>query len=172
MNLADVNEEGLILQMDGNLHAGPDLLKYDPNQQNKNGKMFLEFLERNPSLTVVNSLDICKGLITRSRDVKHGSGVKTEKAVLDFFCVNERMLPFISKMFIDEEREYTLSNFAQLKENRRVIESDHNPLILDLEIEFCKRKPQRIEMFNLKNKACQEAFKVETENNCDPDRKN
>ena len=75
------------------------------------------------------------------------------------------MLPFITKLFIDEDREYSLSNFAQLKANRRVIESDHNPLVLDLSIEFSKKKPQRVEMFNLKNKACQEAFKSETENN-------
>ena len=165
VNLADVNEEGLILQMDGNLHAGPDLVQDDPNPQNKNGKMFLEFLERNPSLIVVNTLDICEGLITRRREVKQSEGIKTEKAVLDFFVVNERMLPFITKLFIDEDREYSLSNFAQLKANRRVIESDHNPLVLDLSIEFSKKKPQRVEMFNLKNKACQEAFKRETENN-------
>ena len=45
-----------------------------------------------------------------------------------------------------------------------MIQSDHNPLILDLDNEFTKIKPERREMFNLKNKACQEAFKQETEN--------
>ena len=54
--------------MDGNLHAGPGLVKKDPNKQNQNGKIFMEFLERNPQLTVLNALNICEGMITRSRN--------------------------------------------------------------------------------------------------------
>jgi hypothetical protein len=56
-----------------------------------------------------------------------------------------------------------MSNFAQFKKNRRVIESDHNGLILELDIQFSYKKLERKEMFNLKNKECQEAFKMETE---------
>ena len=112
-------------------------------------------------------MEICKGLITRKREVKHSLGIKTEEAVLDFFVINERRFPYIKRMLIDEEREFTLSNFSQLKQNMRVIESDHNPLILDLSIDFSRRKPARIEMFNLKNKYCQETFKQETDTNSD-----
>ena len=54
--------------MDGNLHAGQALLKNDPNPQNRNGKMFIEFLERNPTLIVVNALDVCEGLITKKKE--------------------------------------------------------------------------------------------------------
>ena len=68
-------------------------------------------------------------------------------------------------MIVDEKREYCLSNFDQLKKNQRVIESDHNGLILDIEIQFSQKKPERQEMFNLKNKECQEAFTNETELN-------
>ena len=106
-------------------------------------------------------MDICEGLITRKREVL----LETEKAVLDFFVVNERMRPFLQKMIIDEERKYCLSNFAQLRKNKRVIETDHNSEILKLDLQFEKMKPVREEMFNLKNKACQEAFKEETEEN-------
>ena len=70
-------------------------------------------------------------------------------------------------MIVDESREYCLSNFAQFQKNKRVIETDHNGLILELSIEFCNRKPERKELFNLKNKICQEVFKEETENNLD-----
>ena len=70
-------------------------------------------------------------------------------------------------MIIDERRDYCLANFAQLKKNKRVIETDHNGLILDLSHKFCKRNPDRQEVFNLKNKACQEAFRDETEINKD-----
>ena len=80
---AQENETGFILQMDGNLWAGSDVIKDDPNPCNANGKLFKEFLKRHPHLKVVNSLDLCEGLITRQRTTKK----KTETAVLDFFIV-------------------------------------------------------------------------------------
>ena len=68
-------------------------------------------------------------------------------------------------MVIDEKREYCLSNFSQLNKNKRVIETDHNGLILEIAIQFSYKMPERQEMFNLKNKECQESFKKETEIN-------
>ena len=41
--------------------------------------MFEEFLDRNSHLSVVNSLNICEGAITRRR--------KFEESILDFFIV-------------------------------------------------------------------------------------
>ena len=78
---AETENQGVIIQMDGNLHAGKELIKDDPNIQNQNGRLFMQFLQRNSGLVVVNSLSICKGLITRQRRVN----TKTEKAVLVFF---------------------------------------------------------------------------------------
>ena len=91
--------------MDGNLHGGPDLIKKDPNPQNKNGKLFKQFLERNPSLSVANNLNICKGIITRQRKVEG----KIEMAILDFFIMNEKLRPFLAQVIIDEERNFSLS---------------------------------------------------------------
>ena len=42
---AELEGHGLIIQMDGNLHGGPKLIKEDPNAQNYNGKLFMKFLE-------------------------------------------------------------------------------------------------------------------------------
>ena len=103
--------------MDGNLHAGNNLIRNDPNEQNMNGFLFCEFLERNPQLIVVNTLDICEGLITRKRVLEN----KTEEAILDFFIVNEKMRRFLRKMTIDEDREFNLLNLAQMKQNKRII---------------------------------------------------
>ena len=50
---AESENQGLIIQIDGNLHAGPALIKKDPNTQNNNGKIILNFLERNPDLGMV-----------------------------------------------------------------------------------------------------------------------
>ena len=68
---ANMSGAGYILQFDGNLWAGPDIIPGDPHKQNRNGKMFQEFLERHPQLSVINSLALCEGLITRSR-IKNG----------------------------------------------------------------------------------------------------
>ena len=161
VNHSEFEEEGLIIQMDGNLHAGPDIIKNDPNKQNKNGQLFSEFLNRNPQLFVVNSLDICDGLITRKRELEN----KTEEAVLDFFIMNEQMRQFLMKMKVDEEKEFGLLNLAQIKKNGRIIETDHNGLIIDMDVNLERRKPERRELFNLRNKAGQEAFYQETETN-------
>ena len=40
---AEAEEQGIIIQMDGNLHAGEKLIKNDPHPQNHNGKLFMEF---------------------------------------------------------------------------------------------------------------------------------
>ena len=37
-------------------------------------------------------------------------------------------------MKIDEEKEYSVMNLAQLKKNKRIIETDHNAMILDLKM--------------------------------------
>ena len=145
---AELEDQGLIIQMDGNLHAGEGLVKDDPNPQNQNGRLFVQFLQRNPSLTVVNALSICKGLITRQRILES----RTEKAVLDFFLVNDKLSPFLKSMIVDEKREFPLSNFSQIKKNKRVTETDHNGLILELEITFSAKKAERQEMFNMKKK--------------------
>ena len=158
---ADKEEQGVLIQIDGNLHAGEELIKNDPNPKNRNGKLFLQFLQCNPTLTVVNSLDICEGVITRQRETE----VRKEQAVLDFFIVNEKLRPFLKSMLIDEKREFSLNNFAQIKKNKCVVESDHNALILEMKIEYFNKKPERREVFNLKNKESLEMFKKETENN-------
>ena len=105
---AELLGQGLIIQMDGNVHGGPELVKNDPNSQNINGKLFEQFLTRNSSLIVANNTNMCQGKITRIRNLKN----KTENAILDFLIINEKMLPFLKKMVIDEDRNFCLSNYA------------------------------------------------------------
>ena len=81
---AHTNGAAFILQCDGNLWAGKNIIPGDPHEQNQNGKLFSEFLDRNPSLSVVNALSLCEGIITRKKHMKSG----TQESVLDFFyCV-------------------------------------------------------------------------------------
>ena len=163
VNDAEIEGDGIIIQMDGNLHAGPDIIPNDPNIQNQNGKLFSDFLEGNPTLIAVNALDICEGIITRKRELEN----RIEKAVLDFYLINDKMRPFTNKMKIDEDKIFSLINLAQQKKNKCLIETDHNALILDMEMNVMNTKPVREEIYNLKNKACQEEFRKETEINKD-----
>ena len=158
---AELEDHGLIIQMDGNLHAGPELVKNDPNKQNGNGKLFKQFLERNPNLFVANNLNICQGILTRQHDLEN----RTEITILDFFLMNDKLWQFLSKLIIDEERNFCLSNFSQFKQNKKVVETDHNLMIADFDISVPKRNAERIEVFNLKNKVCQELFTKETNEN-------
>ena len=163
VNIAELEEEGILLQMDGNLHAGTGLIKNDPNKQNQNGKLFMQFLQRNKQLTVVNALDVCEGTITRTRDVED----KTEKAILDFIVVNEKILPFVKKMLVDENKVFSLINLAQVKKNKSFVQTDHNALILEMEIKEEKQKQRREEIFNFRSKIGQEEFRKETDENED-----
>ena len=83
---------GFILQMDSNAHLGKDALKDDINEQNVNGKLFVQFLERIPNLTLINSLDLCEGSITCMRKTTRG----TERSILDVYVTCEKMFPYIT----------------------------------------------------------------------------
>ena len=83
VNTAENLEIPIIIQIDSNLHLGNTVVLNDPNVlPNSIGKCMLDFLKRT-NLTLVNPLDICEGLKTRSRTTVTGE----EKSVLDFFLV-------------------------------------------------------------------------------------
>ena len=152
---ADNTGSGFILHFDGNLWAGKDIIPGDPHQQNRNGKLFQEFLERYPHLTVVNALPLCEGLITRRRICKG----KIEESVLDFFLVCNRVLPFVTKMVIDEKKNHILTNYQR---GGRAINSDHFTEYMDIDLELINEKPERIELFNFKDENSQLIFKKST----------
>ena len=149
---------GLVIQMDGNLWAGSHIIPNDPRPQNRNGKLFEQFLTRNSHLTVVNSLDVCEGLITRSR---FRSG-KLEESVLDFFVVCHLVLPHISRMVIDEEGKYVLTNYQQVINGGKAANSDHATQYIDMDLKVITEKPKRCEIWNFKSKEAQDNFKIST----------
>ena len=149
---------GFILHFDGNLWAGKDIIPGDPRPQNRNGKLFQEFLARNSHLTVVNSLSICEGLITRRR-IKDGV---LEESVLDFFVVCDLVLPHVTKMVIDESKKHVLTNYQAVRAGRKATDSDHFTEYMDLDLQIIKEKPVREEVYNFKNEECQNKFKILT----------
>ena len=123
---------GLIIQMDGNICAGNNIINDDPNQQNQNGKLFQEFLNLNTHITVINVLPICKGKITRKRPMINDM----KEIILDFFFVCDQILPLVSKMIIDEKGELALTTYRR----GNIVKLDHNMLILEIDLAFHKEK--------------------------------
>ena len=93
---------------------------------------------------MVNSLPICQGLITRRR-LKDG---KYEESILDFFIVCSKILPYITKMVIDEEKKYILTNYKVAKKNQRAVDSDHFTQYMDVALKVINEKPIRRVLFN------------------------
>ena len=144
---AEKNGAGLILHFDGNLWAGSKIIPGDPRKQNNNGKLFEDFLTRNPNLSVVNALPQCKGLITRSRRKEN----KIEESVLDFFVVCSSVLSYVTQMVIDDKKQHILTNFQSVKNGGKATDSDHFTQFMDLNLELLREKPVRNEMFNFKD---------------------
>ena len=134
---ANDSGSGFILHFDGNLWAGKDIIPGDPRSQNKNGKLFEEFLLQHPHLSVVNALPECEGLITRRRTT---NGIK-EESILDFFIVCDKVLPYLKKMVIDEDKSYVLTNYKNVKKGGEAIDSDHLTQYMDLDLKFESEKP-------------------------------
>ena len=64
-------------------------------------------------------------------------------------------------MLIDESGQFALTKYRK----GNIVKTDHNMLILELNLSFHdEQKLERSEVFNLRNKLCQEDFKEKTSN--------
>ena len=147
--------KGFILQGDLNATLGPSIVPGDLHQQNENGKLFEEFmLQKN--LTVVNSLSLCKGVITRIRMLVTG---KIERSSIDFYVDCECVLAFVTEMIIDSDKKYIATNFTNVKKGGCAVDSDHYTQLMKVKLEVCPNRPKRQKLFNLKNVQCQQTFR-------------
>ena len=86
-----------------------------------------------------------------------------EESIIDHVMITEDLANSLISLKIDEERNNVLTSIAKTKKGVKKSMSDHNPLTAHFEIEWCRKtKKNRVEMFNLKNKLCQEKFKALT----------
>ena len=153
------NNEGkrFILQGDLNSWLGNKLIPNDPRQQNDNGRLMEQFLVKN-QLTVVNGLSVCQGLFTRIRKKKD----TCEKGILDYFVVCRRMLPYVTSMIIDEDKQNILTNYSQVKKGLRAVDSDHVPMEINLNLKIIPTRPTRVVVYNFKDETARQVFKNST----------
>ena len=144
----------LCLEMDANAKLGNRVIKGDPHQMSSNGKQLFNLVERY-NLVVVNATDRCFGIITRIKRMQ----TVTEESILDYFIVCQEFYLMVTSLKIDEDRKYVLTKFVKSKKRSYTVESDHNPLIMEVDISWdMKVKMDRVEIYNLRNSECQEKF--------------
>ena len=150
---AQLEGKGFILQGDLNSWIGSQYIANDPRTQNGNGKRMANFVERN-QLIVVNGLQLCNGLITRSRKCKD----IYEKSILDYFVVCKSILGLITSMEIDEDKKNIPTNYTQVRKGGKATDSDHVSIELCIDIKILPTRPARNVMYNFKNEQGRHMF--------------
>ena len=72
---------------------------------------FLNFLNNNGNISLLNKQLFCQGKITREKKVQD----RIEYSIIDFMIVCDKVFPFVKSMHIDENRQYALTNLYQKK---------------------------------------------------------
>ena len=155
---AELAGKSVLIEMDANSKLGPDLIPGDKHPQSQNGQVLSQIIKRH-SLVVGNSMMQCSGLVTRKRATKNG----VEESTIDFVLLSDDLKDDVDAIIIDDVRECVLTSLTKVKNGVKKTESDHNTIFTRLKFKWnMDIKEKRIEMFNLKNKSCQEAFKEAT----------
>ena len=85
-----------------------------------------------------------------------------EKSILDYFIVCKRFYSMVKSMIVDEERAFALTKYSGRTGNKSIKESDHNTLIIELNINWKnfldEPTADRIEINNFKNEKEFERF--------------
>ena len=96
-----------------------------------------------------SSVGKCNGRITRRRITNK---VK-EESIIDFVIVCHEMEAIISKMVIDEDKNYVLTRHTKTKKGVKITESDNMSIITEVKGQWNKTKNiERIEQYNFNNK--------------------
>ena len=157
---AELGGKSVIIEMDANAKLGPKFIPGDQHAITPNGEILAAIVERH-NLIVANGSKECSGIITRKRVTKH----RTEQSVIDFVLFSTDMKKHFEKMHVDEERKHVLTRITKSKKGIKVKESDHNVVIAQFNCSMLDvGDKENIEVFNLKNKVCQQRFKEFTSN--------
>ena len=160
---AELAGKSILMELDANSKLGKELIPGDIHSQSENGKLLAGIIARH-GLVLGNSMDVCKGLITRKRTTK----TAIEESIIDFVILSEDLKKDVDSIIIDDNRNHVLTRISKTKNGVEKIESDHNMIFTKLKLQWDKKlRNQRRELFNLKNVECQKRFKeaTSTENN-------
>ena len=156
----DAKDEGcmVIIEMDANAKIGKEVIQKDVHNQSNNERILID-MARRQNLTIVNSLDLCKGVITRERVFEN----KVEQSVIDYILICEELLRYLTVMKIDDERTYVLTNYQKKKTKKKTTSSDHNLLFSKFSLTSIQQpRILRKEFFQFKCENSKKLFLEET----------
>ena len=143
------------IEFDANSKLGSHVIKGDPHVMSSNGSLLSSLVDRQ-NLIVVNATHRCFGTFTQYRKTKTAE----EKSVIDYFVVCQNLYENVLKMVVDEERKFVLTKFYKCKKKSSIIESDHNVLVLYLNLKVNSKIPlKRTETYALRNPESLQVFK-------------
>ena len=135
---------------DFNAHTGTDGMP-----MNSNGKNLNALVERR-NLINMNNQSTCKGKFTR--EDKNGT-----KTIIDYVIADQNMQNKIKEVYIDDQHKYKMHRYRKVHEKSEEIATDHNPILIKLEIEIGNKK-EKITRWNFNSEKCLKQFKKETTN--------
>ena len=139
---ANSAREPMLIAFDANVHVGKDGIKNCEDTQDWGGKLLLALIQ-DEGLTLVNSEDLCEGMVTRV-DPRNGS-----KSTIDLVICNTFMSSKVQSMVIDECGTLKLKKYG-----KKVTETDHNSITIKFVLDkpINKQKDQTKEKkFNFRN---------------------
>ena len=137
---ANAGREPWLLVFDANVHVGGEVIDGCEDKQDWGGKKLLEMVN-DEGLTIVNSLDLCHGIVTRV-DPRNG----TESSI-DLALCNTFMLQYVVEMEIDEDEKWKMKKYG-----KKVTQTDHNTI--KVQLKFKRNGSNNTEVttrYNLKN---------------------
>ena len=149
--------KSIIIELDANSKLGKKHIPSDPHDMSPNGALLMAIIERH-NLIVGNASSKCSGTITRRRTAIN----RNEKSVIDFVLFSSDLKKHFVKMHIDEERNFVLTRIRKTKNGNKEKESDHNTIITEFLCTVTPKEEMKEEVYNLKNKECQNKFKTYT----------
>ena len=96
LNRSVMSGDPVMLIGDLNAKIGKDIIKGDIHDMSTNGEHLMSIIEKY-NLTVVNSIDICRGLFTRVNNKN-----TMEKSILDYVLVSNDLARWVVGLQIDE----------------------------------------------------------------------
>ena len=153
-----VQDQNVIIICDINAHVGNDYLGITGNHEgiNKSGEIARSFMERR-DLTLINNTSICNGKWTR----EDPSG---SKSILDLVITNRTMTEQVQKMVIDEDHKYKMSRKKKKGKTVTEIKSDHNTILVEINLEVVKPHKQTLKTWNIKNEESWKKYNEDTQN--------
>ena len=133
---AELAGKSVYIEMDANSKVGSEHIKGDPCEKpTENGKLLLDILEQHENLILLNSTNLCEGVITRNRTANDN----IEKSVIDFVIISGDLLPLVTSMIIDENREFSIERIRKYNGKTVVTPGNNTEILVTTDEQFAKR---------------------------------